>query len=191
MQSSPLKPTDTDLLRGIRRRDNGLLTWIYRQYFPGIRTHVVRNSGTEEAAREVFQEAMLVMLEKTAAADFELSGKLYNYFYGICRFIWLRKLREKRTEAITSDEADTVVAEHEAERAETYRLRRLLYVKHFERLGSACQAVLRAFLAGEPMREVAARLNYTEDYARLKKYKCKEQLKKAIAADPDYREIMD
>lgn len=191
MQEPPFHLTDTELLLGVRRRENRVLTWLYRQYFPGIRTYVLQNNGTEDHSREVFQEAMLILLEKALASEFKLDGKLYNYFYGICRHVWLRKLKEKRTETITFATTEALVGESEAEQAETYRLRRSLYLKHFDRLGKNCQAVLRAFLAGKSMREVAAELDYTEDYARLKKYKCKEQLKKAIAADPDYRETFD
>lgn len=183
-------PSDDELLDGVRRRDERTLTWLYRNYYPPIARHVQRNSGDDDAAREVFQRGLLILLEKTDTPDFRTDSKLYNYFFGICRYVWLRELRKRATEPITTI-ADTTVSEEAVDRAETFRLRRALYRKHFDRLGADCRAVIEAYLKGESMRELAARLGYTEAFARLKKFRCKEKLKRAIQRDPDYTDTTD
>ena len=179
------------LLDGVRRRDPHLVGWIYQQYFPPVRRYLLRNNGEEDDAREVFQIAMLILLEKSKQPDFAPTGSLRAYFLGVCRIVWLKKLKENAQLPITSAADEVVTDEGELERAETYHLRQRLYHRHFARLGEQCRAVLTGYLAGESMRTLAERLGYSEAYVRLKKFKCKEQLRRAIRADADYPDATD
>ena len=63
--------------------------------------------------------------------------------------------------------------------------KRRLFQKHFLTLPAKCQKVLQLFMHDTPLREIAARLGYkNEEYAKARKYMCKNMLRKRILKDP-------
>ena len=69
-----------------------LLRRIYRIHYSMIQTLVINNSGTSDDARDIFQEAIIVLYEKAKSGSFELHAQLKTYIYAVCRRLWLKKL---------------------------------------------------------------------------------------------------
>ncbi len=61
--------------------------------------------------------------------------------------------------------------------------------KHFLRLGSKCQTVLQMFFEGESLRKIAEAMNFTESYAKKRKFVCQQRLIQAISEDPLFKEL--
>jgi len=72
-------PTDPELLDGIRNRERAILVYVVEQFYPMIREFILKNSGTEEDARDIFQEGLVVIFEKLKAGQIELTSKLKSY----------------------------------------------------------------------------------------------------------------
>jgi DNA-directed RNA polymerase specialized sigma24 family protein len=53
------------LLRGLANNQRDAIETIYSQHFQMVQTLVLNNSGTTEDAKDVFQEAIIVLYEKT------------------------------------------------------------------------------------------------------------------------------
>ena len=165
---------------------------IYQNHFPQILNLVTRNSGTEEDAKDVFQEALLVVYKQASSQSLKLSCSLGTYLYAVSRNIWL--LRLKRMGKVTryieppSDFEDTSLDTLETMHAnEKY----FLYQKHFKMLNEGCQKVLKLFFDGEPMEVIAEKLGFKSGrYARKKKFKCKEKLIENIKNDALYNDLM-
>ena len=60
---------------------------------------------------------------------------------------------------------------------------------HFGQLGADCQEVLRRFFDGDSLRQIAEVMNFTEAYAKKRKFICQQKLIAAISADPIYNEL--
>lgn len=75
--------TDANILRGIRPQDRQRLAEVYRQYFPLLRAWICRNQGDEEAARDIFQEAMLVIFEQVQDEAFAFTHSFRAYLMDI------------------------------------------------------------------------------------------------------------
>ena len=72
------------------------------------------------------------------------------------------------------------------EQSETYALFRSKLLQ----LGADCQKVLQMHFAKKSFKEVAATMKYkSEEFARRKKYLCKNKLTDLIKADVRYREL--
>jgi DNA-directed RNA polymerase specialized sigma24 family protein len=54
---------------------------------------VINNNGDEDEAKDIYQEAIIVLYNKVKRGDFELSSKLKTYIYSICRRLWLKRLK--------------------------------------------------------------------------------------------------
>ena len=72
-------------LDGVARGDANSLERLYRDYFPMVLNMVVQHNGTEDEAKDVFQEAVIVLYDKVKQGGFELTSQLKTYLYSICR----------------------------------------------------------------------------------------------------------
>lgn len=178
-------------LQGIITNDPQVLREIYRLYLPGIIAHIKKHKGNAEEAKDVFQDAILVVYEKVKSPDFELREGLGNYIFGICRFLWLRELKKKQREPITITEDIAHVDARDWASIQQEEERQALFKQNFARLGEDCQKVLQLFFDGERLKTIAEKLGYTDSYIKLKKFQCKERLTKWIKTDRRYKELRE
>ena len=53
-----------ELLEGIRQHNTDVLKFIYRSYYPQIQHLVVTNSGNDDDAQDIYQDALIVIYKK-------------------------------------------------------------------------------------------------------------------------------
>ena len=66
---------------------------VYQKYFKQTEAYILKNNGSRDDARDVFQEVMLILLEKLDDPDFEMTSSLSTYLYAVSRNLWLNKLK--------------------------------------------------------------------------------------------------
>ena len=181
---------DQSKLEGIQRGDRATVEGLYKDYFPRISTFIRQNSGSESDAKDIFQDAMVVLFKKVNSPGFELKSALYTFLYAICRNLWLKKLRNSGREGVTLEGDVEYIDENVEEEELTREAQYQLYRKKFRELGEGCQNLLRLSMAGKRMREIVSQLGMSsEQYARKRKFQCKQQLIKLIQNDPSFDEL--
>lgn len=188
MGTTQSQHADFQYIRGILENNTLLLKKIYKENLPAIISHVRNNKGTTDDAKDIFQEAILIIYEKAKQPQFELKSSFYSYLFGICKFLWLRQLKKKHRSEITLVGDKGLVdddVEQLAEETEKYRL----FQDVFKLLGEECRKVLQLFFDGISMQKIAKQLNYTPQYVKVKKFKCKEQLVKMVKKDVRWEEL--
>lgn len=181
------KYTDKEYLEGIKRENPVLIKAFYKVFFPRIEKYVLSNNGNTADARDLFQEATIVLFRKTKVDTFNLTSTLYTYIYAICKNQWQNRLKKKNRESgelLPNDILEAIDIEL-MEKTERYSLFR----SKFQLLGESCQQLLEWFFEKKKMREIAERMNFTEAYVKKRKHYCKEKLVKLIKADPQYQEL--
>ena len=187
------KQESHDFIKGIKNRDNKILKIIYKEHFLLIKSFILKNSGTIDDARDVFQEAIIVIYRYTKKDNFKINCSFETFLYSICRTIWLNNLRNKK---IRTDKLDdireyitfTASDDEQIEESAEYKL----YQKHFQKLGDECKKLLQLFYDKVPYKEIAKRMNYKSiGLVKKKKYKCKEFLLKSIREDPEYKLLIE
>lgn len=183
--------SDLDLLylQGILKNDSRVLEDIYRKCLPPVFGMLRRNNGTFEDARDVFQEAIVVVFNHAARPGFQLTAPFQSYLLGICRFIWLRQLKKNARTEVTSVQEERYDIDADLEQKIFESEKRTLYREKFSLLGSDCQQLLRRFFDREPLNDIAADMGYTADYVKKKNKVCKENLMELIRKDPRFNEI--
>lgn len=170
------------LLNGLARHDPEAIETIYRENFGTIQGYVMKNSGFADDARDIFQEAMVVLFEKSQSNSFELSCRIKTYLYSVCRRLWLKKVQKERRLYASSVDVihDTISVEDDLEVHEKKNDELLLMEKAMNQLGEPCKSLLEAFyLEKKSMPEIATFFGYTNaDNAKTQKYKCLVRLKK-------------
>ncbi len=181
---------EQNYIQGIVSGDRLLIKEVYEKYHKAILHLVETDRGNIEDARDVFQEALMLVYQKAQQKDFQLSSSFFTYFYAICRNIWKNKKRKKSNSEITlTEEMQSMVIDAslpEIEANEQF----MLYRKKMLLLGKDCQELLRLFLRKIKMEEIMERMNYNSvNYVKQRKFKCKAKLIKLIQEDPAYQEL--
>jgi DNA-directed RNA polymerase specialized sigma24 family protein len=83
---------EQSLLKGLAGNDRNAIETIYKAHYSMIQTLIINNSGTSDDARDIFQEAIIVLYEKAKSGSFELHAQLKTYIYAVCRRLWLKKM---------------------------------------------------------------------------------------------------
>lgn len=86
---------NTDYIKGLLNNDRKVLELIYANYSERVKNHIVKNGGTVDDAKDVFQEALIIIYHKAQTPDFELTSQFSTYLFGICRFIFDKKMKKK------------------------------------------------------------------------------------------------
>lgn len=180
------KYSDGDIIDGIRRQDNRILTYLYDAYFEVVSDHVRKNSGTDDDVHEVIQETVVILYRQVTGEGLRLTTDLKGYFFGVARNVWNVQLRSRsKLVPLTGEHADNS-AEEDISDAMLERI----VARSFTLLAEDCQTVLTLYGESWSYEEIARKMGLrSEAYARRKKYLCKEALIEIIKTDPDYQDL--
>ncbi len=176
--------TEQKLLEGLALNDRKAIETIYKQHYNMVQSLVLNNSGYPDDAKDIFQEAMIVLYEKVRSGSFELNCQLKTYLYSVCRRLWLKRLNQmQRISPEVESLGETVPVEEELEKHEQRNQDFLVMELSLNSLGEPCRSLLKAYYLGKKnMVEIAGDFGYTNaDNAKNQKYKCLMRLKKIFS----------
>jgi len=169
------------LLEGLAKDDRQAIETIYKQHYGMVQSLIINNNGTADDARDIFQEAMIVLYEKARSGSFELTSQLKTYIYSICRRLWLKRLQQQQKfiPELNGIE-ETIPVEEDLEVHDRQNGELMMMEKAMNSLGEPCKSLLEAYyLQKKNMTEIAGNFGYTNaDNAKNQKYKCLMRLKK-------------
>ena len=169
------------LLKGLAQSDKASVEAIYRDNYAIIQSFILNNNGSVDDARDIFQEAMVVLYEKSRDTTFSLNCQIRTYVYSICRRLWLKRLQQLSKFGTQVESLEEIVpVEEEVEEHEKKNTDFLLMENAMGKIGEPCKSLLDAYyLQKKSMQGIAAEFGYTNaDNAKTQKYKCLLRLKK-------------
>jgi RNA polymerase sigma factor (sigma-70 family) len=174
---------DNSILQLLRSAKQGKGFDALYVHYPKVEKMICRNNGSRDDAKDIYQEALIILYRKVTAENFTLSSQLGTYLFSVCRFLWLAEIRKRGKIPADSfnEEKDRVFAEEinqEAEKEKKFQLGE----KAIASLGEKCRKILRLFyFDNKSMDEIAKLLGYgSENTAKNQKYKCLESAKKKL-----------
>lgn len=175
--------SDELLLKGIAEGNSKDLAQVYKLYYPSIAYMIISNHGSEDEAKDIFQDALLVLYDKVSNGTFELSSKLSTYLFAVCRRMWLKKLTKGSSEFANSDLStyeETLFSEDDLEEQEELEVKFSQMESAMAQLGEPCKTILEDFyIRNMSMTQISDKFGYTNpDNAKTQKYKCLQRLKK-------------
>ncbi len=190
--SSKMQPTttETDFLSDILRGDRRALETMYNNLFPLARKIVADLNGTENDAKDVFQDAVMVVFDKARQPGFSLESKFSTFFYGICRNLWLNRLQKKSRSHVAIPDDAKFMADSDAD-FDWLRHERLgLLGRAMLKLGEDCRRLMQLHLQKKSVEEItAAMLFNSEAYTRRRKHQCKERLIGFVKNAPVFHDL--
>lgn len=187
--------TDEEIITGLRKRDNRVLQYIYKNSFNVVKQLIIHNAGADTDAEDIFQEALIIVFKKIRDEPaFELSSTFNTYIYSIARLLWLKHLRQiKKIEIdpLNRDMEERIEFE-EPNPVEDKDLRLAIYQRTLRKIPEDCQKILRLTAEDISSREIARQLGFrSEGYVRKRRHFCKEYLVNKIKDDSDYQAMFD
>jgi len=176
---------EQQLLKGLALSDKISIEKIYRENYSAIQSFVLNNNGSVDDARDIFQEAMVVLFEKSKLDTFSLNCQLKTFIYSICRRLWLKRLQQMgKFSSLIVNLEDTVAVEEDIEDHEKKNEDFNMMEHAMAKIGEPCKSLLDAYyLQKKNMQEIAGEFGYTNaDNAKTQKYKCLVRLKKLFFA---------
>lgn len=179
----PTEISENEIIKGIIEGNNRVINRIYKLYYPSVARMIVSNNGNNDEAKDIFQEAVMVLYDKLSQSNFELNCKLNTFLYAVSRRLWLKQLSRKGHSSKTSDISDfedilqveeDITQHHEVEKNFD------LMDQAMNQLGEPCKTLLEDFyIKNLSMNEITDKFGYTNsDNAKSQKYKCLQRLKK-------------
>lgn len=169
---------DRDILEKIKKGDESALDFLYRKHYRVILKMILRNSGTEDEAQDVFQDALIVFWEKVVNNKLVLTAKISTYLFSICQNLWRKELdrKGKNSGELLIEPADNF----DPDRQERVNI----ITKCIESLNESCRQILTYYYFDKMnMSEIAEKMGFANaDTAKTKKYKCKLELDKNVKA---------
>lgn len=178
--------TEQQILADLAMGKRTATEWVYRQHYPIITKWIRNNGGTNDDSEDIFQEAMVILYEKSQSEDFRLSCKIGTYLFAVSKHLWYKKLQQLQRQPMSlvenagSEEGQDWAYEDEIKIQEEREAHFEQLNAALDQLGEPCSSLLKAFYhQDKSMQEIAAEFGYTNpDNAKTQKYKCLTRLRK-------------
>jgi RNA polymerase sigma factor (sigma-70 family) len=184
MSRSKVQFTEDQFIDGLRTGNNEVLSALYKKYYNIVLKFIVNNSGTQEAAQDIYQETIIVLYENVQKPGFELNCQLQTYIFSIAKRLWLKQLKKSSKTFLFKEDGENElvdvseeITEHLNKEVELEKLTQSL-----TELGEPCATLIKDFYVQKlSMDEIAEKFGYTNaDNAKNQKYKCLQRLKKCF-----------
>ena len=184
MSRSKVQFTEDQFIDGLRTGNNEVLSALYKKYYNIVLKFIVNNSGTQEAAQDIYQETIIVLYENVQKPGFELNCQLQTYIFSIAKRLWLKQLKKSSKTFLFKEDGENElvdvseeISEHLNKEVELDKLTQSL-----TELGEPCATLIKDFYVHKlSMDEIAVKFGYTNaDNAKNQKYKCLQRLKKCF-----------
>jgi DNA-directed RNA polymerase specialized sigma24 family protein len=85
------KISDNILIEQLKKEDNTSFELLYQMVFPSVKHYITQHQGKVEDAEDIFQEAVIVLLQKVRTPNFVLTASLKTYLFAIAKNSWLKR----------------------------------------------------------------------------------------------------
>lgn len=172
----------------IKINDAATLKQLYKTNFVKVKRYVFKNSGDEQQAKDVYQEAFVAMWRNIKDDKFSAKSEtsINGYLFQIAKYKWLDQVRSARYKNTTFINREIEYNEPEIEENEMQKRKIKIIMDSINNLGERCQLLMKLFyFEQKPFKEIAKIMAMDEASARNAKYRCQEKLKKMTQIIPN------
>jgi RNA polymerase sigma factor (sigma-70 family) len=157
---------------------------LYEEYYETITAQIRANGGSRDDGADIFQEAVLVLIENVKTGRFRGESSIKTFLSAIARNLWLHELRTRgrrnKRELIFSgnEEIKEELPENRMDPTGAEQLMKVL-----GQVGEPCHSILTGFYyENKSMKELLKEFDYeNEQVLRNRKSRCMKKLKELIA----------
>jgi RNA polymerase sigma factor (sigma-70 family) len=169
-----------EIKEALKTEDNLVIGELYKNNFKKISKFVLSNSGSIADAEDLFQDTMIVLIEKIRHEQFQLTASIDTYMYSISKNLWLKKLRYRKIQmslknSRTIDPHNSVINIIENDKTYLERLKGYL-----QKITDHCYGLIKDFFLKEnDIEYIQEKYGYTTRHNAInQKHKCVKQIRR-------------
>lgn len=175
------------MVANLRNGNRASYETLYKENFASVEKFITKNSGTIDDAKDIFQDTLLVLIEKLRADNFELTASLKTYIVVISKNLWFKKLRYQSyyrqtefSEALSNKFNSEISLSINDEKSYWEKLQTYL-----SKITAHCNHLLQSmFFKNKNIEAIQKEYGYSSRHnAQNQKHKCIEQVRKVKEAD--------
>jgi RNA polymerase sigma factor (sigma-70 family) len=176
-----------DIIKAIKTGDNTfVLNHLYKEILPRIKKMILKNNGTQDDAKDIFQDAVLIFYNQVKSDKFYEDKDIGGFMYTVARNLWINKAKRDNKfvqmtdtetwEGSESDALDDLINEEKA----------LAIEEVMNKIGEECKKLLKYSIYEKlSLKEIAGKMGYSsEGVAKTYNYRCKQKLVNLVKDNP-------
>lgn len=167
-------------------RNQEVLNDLYKTVLPKVKSYILNNSGNDEDAKDIFQDAVITFFHAVKTGKFDQNKSINGFIYAIAKNAWINKVRKNKKltfkEELPEDNSNT--DKNQLEQLIT-RERQEAFQKVFKQLGEQCKEIMTlSIYESLPPREIMKVLGLSSiEVVRTTSYRCRKKLTALIIAN--------
>lgn len=157
---------------------NGKINHKLYNYFPAVKKWLRVRGCNHDDALDFYQQALLILCEKSKNKDFKLTSSIETYLFSVCKYLYLNSNRKKKEVGLNETYIENEIGEDVEFNGE--KEKRINYaIEALNNLQEKCNKLLKMFYFNKlSMKDIAKQLGYqSEQVAKNEKYKCLNKAK--------------
>jgi RNA polymerase sigma factor (sigma-70 family) len=140
---------------------------------PSVKQYIKTNNGTAEDAKDIFQDALVILYKKVQSREFILSVPLKTYLLAVVKNCWWQELRRRKK--LPPGEPPGDIIDESGQEGPGFQTA----TAAFHLLGDKCKQLLILFyFKRKSFREIAKALAFSDErVAKNQKYRCMQKAK--------------
>lgn len=195
------KLPEQEILDGVKKYDNEMFRYIYKSYFPGIRSMVAGFRSLALDPEDIFQEGLIAASRNVVEGKFKGDSSFNTYLSAVCRNICRKQLQLQARYDFNTQNQDVA---DETESSTEALISRLTSIK--EKMDDKCREIIdmrfgldidHNELINKPesisnvrFEEIASKLSIEATAARKRFQRCLEKLKETVFSDGLWNDLL-
>ncbi len=183
---------EQQLLDDLKAGKSSAYLEVYEKYYKMCFSLITNNNGKGEDAEDVFQEAMIALINNLRKPEFRLKAKLSTYLYSVIRQMWLYKLRSRKSTVELVEERSNYVdlGEEELSEKKVFEEKHHLVKAKLKELSEECRRlIIDYYYKNLKLKDIGKAMNYSDSFVKVKKNRCMNGFIKIIKKHPEYQNL--
>ena len=181
--------SDNEIIECLRNRQSYVVHYLSDRYMPMIRLMVYQKGGSTEDARDIFQDGLIIMLEKLDNKQFALTCKFKTFLYCVCENLWKTVLDKRQAASNYLTRRSEPEGDKDFTDLIDHKIYEEIFRNVFETLDPVSKKILTLYWQEVSPQEIADKLGYTYGYVRKKKCEAQNELTEKVKKHPGYLRI--
>lgn len=176
---------DNNIIKDLKGENSSAFGDLYKAHFAIVKRFVLNNHGYLNDAEDLFQDTMIVLLEKLRQDNFVLTASIKTYIMAIAKNLWLKKLRKpyhnlEYTEVFDNQFLEEISSQIEQEKNYFEKLQGYLH-----KITEHCKGLIHdMFFKNKAIEQIQKEYGYSSRHnAQNQKHKCIEQIRRVKEQD--------
>jgi len=170
--------SDTYNIEGIKTNDVLAIRKLYSDLYPSIRSFLLSKGCQEQDCDDLIQDTFVDGISNIQSGKFKETSSLKTYLNSIAKFKFYNIAKKNKPTIALLDVSEEIKQEQESQLNEKDLT---VISKALSQISDKCKVILEGFYYYEKnLKELAAELEISYDFIRIKKRRCMNSVKEII-----------